>query len=264
MQPGFSPPPPPPVVWDQLVRPSKWWFGAAALVGVVGIAVAIVILVLASVDYAERIEDFDRADLPATLQVEITQPGGYSIYHEYSGAFDDVTYVRDPTVTVTDPAGGEVELGEYDYEVTYGAGGYEGEGLFTFDAEEAGTYQVTAEGDPDSGVAVGRGLGRGLSAYIGGSIAVGLLGVVGGSVMAIVVGIKRGRSRRALRPVPAFSGWGSAPGWWGGAPGPVGPHGPVDAPGPAGPPPGWGGQTGPAGPPPGWGGQAGPAGPPPG
>jgi hypothetical protein len=209
--------------------------------------VAIVIVVLGAVDYAERIEEFDRADVPASLRVEIAQPGGYSIYHEYSGAIDDVTYQREPTVTVTDPSGGEVELDTYDSVVTYGASGYEGEGLFTFEAAEAGTYEVTAEGDPRSGVAVGRGLGRGLSVYIGGSIAVGLLGVVGGSVVAVVVGVKRGQSRRALRPVLAFSGWGSAPGW-GGSPGSVGPYAPVDAPRPTGPPPGWGGQTGPAGP----------------
>lgn len=205
MQPAFSPPPPPPpVVSERMVRPSKWWFGAAGLVAVAGIVVAIVIAVLGVLDYAERVENFDRADVPATLQVDITRPGGYSIYHEYSGAFDDVTYVREPTITVMDPSGDAVDLDRYDAVVTYAASGFEGEGLFTFEAEETGTYQVTAEGGTGSGVAVGRGLGRGLSPYIGGSVVVGLLGVVAGAVMAIVVGVKRSQSRRALRPVPAL------------------------------------------------------------
>jgi hypothetical protein len=244
MQPAFSPPPPPPppVVWDHMVRPSKWWFGAAALVAVAAIVAAIVIAVLGVVDYAERIENFDRADVPATLEVEITRPGGYSIYHEYSGAFDDVTDVREPTVTVTDPSGAAVDLDTYDSVVTYSSSDHEGQGLFTFDAEEAGTYQVTAEGVAGSGVAVGRGLGRGLSPYIGGSVVVGLLGLVVGGVMAIVVGVKRSQSRRALRPVPAFSGWGPPAG---GPPGPPGPIGPVDAPGPGAAPRAWGGPPAP-------------------
>jgi len=243
MQPAFSPPPPPPppVVWDQMVRPSKWWFGAAALIAGAGIVAAIVIVVLGAVDYAERIEDFDRADVPATLQVEINRPGGYSIYHEYSGAFDEVTSVRDPTVTVTDPSGAAVDLDTYDSVVTYTTSDYEGEGLFTFEADEAGTYQVRGEGVAGSGVAVGRGLGRGLSPYIWASVVVGFLGVAGGAVIAIVVGVKRGQSRRALRPLPAFSGWGPAPVW--GGPGPAGPQGPVD--GPGGAPPGWDGPPAP-------------------
>jgi hypothetical protein len=234
MQPAFSPPPPP-VVTEQMVRPSKWWFVAAALVAVAGIVAAIVIVVLGAVDYAERIENFDRADVPGTLEVEITRPGGYSVYHEYGGAFDDFTYVREPTVTVTDPSGAAVGLDTYDSVVTYATSDYDGEGLFTFEAEEAGTYLVAAEGSSGSGVAVGRGLGRGLTPYVAGSVVVGLLGVVAGTVIAIVVGVKRSQSRRALRPVPAFGGWGPAP-VWGGPPGPVGS------------PPGWGGQPSPPSP----------------
>jgi hypothetical protein len=198
----------------QKVGPAKWWFLVAGLIAVVGVIVAVVVLVVGMAAYVDRIDEFDRADLPATLDVEITDTGGYSIYHEYDGAYGDgfSRFVSDPDVSVTDPAGEAVDLDRYSSSVTYEASGHEGEGLYTFDAEVPGTYEVTASGEPGSGVAVGRGVGRGLVASIAGSLAIGFVAVVAGAVIAIVVGVKRSQNRRALRPAPGFGGWGSPPG----------------------------------------------------
>lgn len=250
-----QPPQPPPGTSASQVGPAKSWFVVAALVAVVGVIVAVVVLVVGVTGYMDRIDAFDRADLPATLEVEITDTGGYSIYHEYDGAYDDgfSRFVSDPVVSVSDPAGEPVLLDRYDGSITYEAGGHEGEGLFTFDAEVPGTYEVRASGQPGSGIAVGRGLGRGLVAAIVGGLAIGLVAVVTAAVIAIVVGVKRSRNRRALRPPPRLGGWGPPPGP--GAPGRYGPagYGPGPAgygPGPAGPPaPGAYGQPQPPPPP---------------
>lgn len=238
MQPGpYAPsaPPGPPGGIDHLVRPAKSWFVVAVLIAVVGLAIAAVMFVRGIIDHTERIENFDRAGLPAELDVEITETGGYSIYHEYDGA-DDYGWSPDPTVTVTDPSGHEVDLELYDGSITYSASGYEGEGLFTFRAYETGTFHVSASGEAGDGIAVGRGLGSGLVGAIAGSIAIGLLAVIGGTVMAIVVGVKRSSSRRALTPPPVYAGWGAPPppGWGPGSPGGYGP-GPVPGPYGAGP-----------------------------
>src|SRR5690606_2303767 len=91
MYPGpFAPqaPQPPPGTSASQVGPAKSWFVVAALVAVVGVIVAVVVLVVGVTGYMDRIDAFDRADLPATLEVEITDTGGYSIYHEYEGAYD--------------------------------------------------------------------------------------------------------------------------------------------------------------------------------
>ncbi len=244
MQPGPYPSPAsqyPVGTIDQQVRPAKSWFVVAALIGVVGIIIAVVILARSIGTYADRIDDFDRALLPATLEVEIADTGGYSIYHEYDGADGDYGFAYDPDVTVTDPSGDLVPLDDYVGSVTYSASGHEGEGLFTFAADEPGAYQVSATGDTGSGIAVGRGVGRGLVGAILGSLAIGTITVLAGAVLAIVVGVRRSGSRRALMPTPAFGGWNPPqPPGWGGPP----------AQGWGGPPaPGWGGPGG-YGPPP--------------
>lgn len=246
MQPGRYPYPAPPVVpagADLRVRPPKGWFAAAGLVAAAGVVGAVAVAVVVLDAYGDRIERFERADLPVTLQVEITETGGYSIYHEYTGANDG--FLRPGLeVTVTDPSGDPVALDRYDPPVTYVGGGQEGRGEFTFDAAETGIYTVTATGPAGSTVAVGRGIGTGLMVGIGAALLLGFGGMVGGAVMAIVVGVRRSRARRALLPV--FGGWGPPPpGGWGPPAPPSGgwtPRRPGASPpgAPPPPPPGWG------------------------
>ncbi|HEX6423793.1 MAG TPA: hypothetical protein VFZ79_09955 [Acidimicrobiales bacterium] len=242
------------------MRPAKGWFAVAGLVATAGVVGAVAATVVAVDAYGDRIESFERRGLPATLHVEITETGGYSIYQEYTGA-NDGFFRPGLEVTVTDPSGGPVTLERYDSSVTYQGRGHEGRGEFTFDAAETGVYTVTATGSTGSTVAVGRGIGPGLIVGVGAALLLGFGGVVGGAVIAIVVGVRRSRSRRAL--LPMFEGWGPPPpGGWGppappsggwaprppGAPLPPPPGAPPPPPPGAPPPPsrGWG--PGPAGP----------------
>ena len=234
--------PPPPAYGDNQIRPALWWFFVAGGLAVVGIVGGIALIVSGVVRWADTVEDFERVSVPGTEDVQIDDTGGYSIYHEFERDASFRFFPPEPDVTVTDPSGDEVVLDRYSGTVTYEISGYEGEGLFTFDADETGTYTVTADGDPESVIAVGRGVGRGLAASIGAGIAVGFIGVVGGIVMAIVVGVKRSGSRRRLRanwnppPGPPGGGWGAPPGAWGPAPGAPG-WGPQPPPGQPAPPP---------------------------
>jgi hypothetical protein len=101
--------------------------------------------------------------------------------------------------------------------VTYTVDDHEGEGLYTFDADEVGTYEVSASGGStfgDSGIAVGPGLGGGLVAAILGGILLGLVGMVAAVVIAVVVAVRRGRSKRA-RTAAAMAAVGpQASPWW--------------------------------------------------
>jgi hypothetical protein len=211
------------------ITPSGWWFAVAGLAALVGLVVGVVVIVRGVTRYADRVEDFERAAMPTTLEVEISEPGGYSIYHESDGFLSEG--VREPEVEVTDPSGGDVVLRTYDSEVTYDVSGYHGIGVYTFRADEAGTYEVDASmpfaTGSDDVIAVGPGVGEDLAVAIVAGIALIGVGIVGGIVIAVVVGVMRGRSRRAQMPAPVVAygppgPWG-APGW---------PPGPASGPGP--------------------------------
>jgi hypothetical protein len=248
--------PPPQLASGREVRPSLWWFAVAGGLALAGIVGGIALLWTGVTRVTDRVDDFTRIAVPSSGEVSIDDPGGYSIYHEYFGAGDDDDFgdsQATPGVTVTDPSGAEVALRSYTTSVTYDFGGHEGEGVFTFEAEEAGTYQVTTTGDSTSTIAVGPGIGRGLVSSIVGGLAVGALGVIGGIVLAIVTGVRRSSSRRKLNAArwrqqgpPGMPGAPGAPGGWGAPPGPVWGQ---PQPGPAGAP-GWGQPMPPPVPPP--------------
>jgi hypothetical protein len=267
MQPGSFAPPPPVLPSDDY-GPSKWWFLVAGLVAVGGIALAILIFVVGLMNFFDRIEGFQRVDVPGTAQV-VLGTGGYSVYHEYTGASSDIGigFVGMPAVTITSPSGDAVDLRPYTTNVTYSGSGYEGEGILTFDADEAGTYVVEASGEPGSEVAIGRGIGAGMVGTVVGAFVAGGVGILAGLIVAIVVGVRRSQNRRSRMgpfgpPGPPGGGWGpqypsyAPPGQYG----PPGRYGPgYGVPGGYGPPPGG---YPPDGPPPGAGYP--PAGPPPG
>ncbi|HLT70834.1 MAG TPA: hypothetical protein VKZ72_11740 [Acidimicrobiales bacterium] len=231
-------PPPPPVVSDQLVRPPRWWYAVASGIAGVGIVLAVVLLVRAAIRYADAIEDFERDDLPAELDVHIEDPGGYSIYHEYRGADDDSSSSGpELDVEVTDPSGDVVRVRRYGSDVTYEVSGYEGRGAYTFRAEEPGVYHISAS-SPDGygGIAVGRGLGAVVARPVVTALLVGLVSLIGSVVLATVVAVKRSAIRRRIARPPVPPGWVPGPPGYGppghaGAPVPRGPYPPPPVPG---------------------------------
>jgi hypothetical protein len=215
-------------------RPSGWWFALAGLVAVVGIVAGVTVVARAATRYVDRVEAFERAPMPVILEVEISEPGGYSIYHEYDG-FSSVGGRADPDVQVSDPSGNDVFLRSYDSEVTYDVSGHHGIGVYTFDADEPGNYEFDATmpfgGSSGDLIAVGPGVGEDLALAIVAGIGLIGVGVVGAIVIAVVVGVMRSRSRRGQMPAPVVA-WSAPPGPW------AAPGWPAAVPGP-GPGPSW-------------------------
>ena len=174
-------------------------------------------------DVLEAVEDFDRTDVPGTLAVTIEDPGGYSIYHEFPGASDSGfrSLVQEPDLRLTDPSGDEVQLHPYTSLVTYAWGTIEGRGLYTFRAEAPGTYELEADGQEGTSIAVGRGLGDigqeallGLFGGVMGGLLVAGLSIAAASILAVCVGVARSRNRRRLLPPPPrYTGWAPPPTW---------------------------------------------------
>lgn len=242
--PSLPPPPGAPRANAEPIRPSAGWFGLAGLVAGIGIVVAIVLWVRTVTGYLDKIDDFQRIDIPGEGTVTLEETGGYTIYHEYPGADDDFFGPDIASITVTAPDGSGVDLRDYSSTVTYSGSGHDGIALFSFTADEAGAYAVSVDGDGGE-LAVGRGLGGGIVGGIVGGLVVGFVGVVAGIVIAVVVGVQRGRNRRRRqvwgRPPPGPPGFGAPAGapqpgsgsYWGPPPGPQGPQGPPAPPAPA-------------------------------
>jgi hypothetical protein len=206
----YLPAPPPAPGTAARVRPSGWWFLAAAGIALAGWVAGAVIIVSTIVGWQDRIDGFDRVAVPGTMRVELRDTGGYSIYYEFLGVGEDGDF-GDPTddpavryapdVTVQGPSGEPVPLAPYDSAVTYDTVEHSGQGLYTFEATEPGTYVVEVRGEPafsDSTIAVGRGVGAGVAGGVVGGVLLGLLVTIAAGVAAIAIGVGRYRSRRRL------------------------------------------------------------------
>jgi hypothetical protein len=260
MQPAAYPPLPPPVTSAEALKPSGWWYGLAVAVAMGSIIIAIIVFVQAIGDLVDHVDEFQRVSLPGTATVTLRDTGGYTVYHEFSGASSDTVFAPTVSVNITGPDGEPVELDTYDANVSYSWGGHEGVAVYSFRADKAGDYAVSAEGERGV-VAIGRGIGDGLVGGIVGSLAIGIGGAAAGGVIAIVVGVKRGRDRRSRSiygspygPGPPGGGWATS-GWptatqpgWAPPPGAPGSYPPGQYP-PQSPPPG--GPYAPQQPPPG-------------
>ena len=133
-------------VYDRKVRPSGWWYAAALMLAVGGILAGLAVAAKGVDDALEAVRSFDRTPVPGILDVQITEPGGYSIYQEFPGAADRGATASPPNVLLTDPNGAPVELKEYGTFVSYDQGSLEGRGVYTFRADQAGTFHVAATG----------------------------------------------------------------------------------------------------------------------
>ncbi|HMG40666.1 MAG TPA: hypothetical protein VK611_05025 [Acidimicrobiales bacterium] len=229
MQPGpYGAPPVAPSSTEPL-KPNGWWYVVAATLGIGGIVLAVVIGVRTAQTYSDRIGDFQRVDVPGSGTVTLDS-GNYSVYQEFDGANDDFRFDPSVTVNLTAPDGSAVDLDSYSGTVTYADGdGHEGEALFTFRAEESGDYRVSAEGDSESVIAVGPGIGGGLVAGIIGALLSGFVGVIAGVVVAIIVAVKRSGSKTRRQLALVGSGYRppgppGAGGGWPPSPQPMWPH----------------------------------------
>jgi len=167
----------------------------------------IALIVVGVTSYNDRIEDFQRFELQGVPgAVELDDPGGYSVYFEPDDDTLDLSFAyRDPPVLVQVFDDDErVDVEEYDSEVTYEVSGRRGVGLYTFSADEPGTYTITVAG-ASGGVGAAEGLGdiavgRGIGTRLAGSLVAGIsllaLAPLVGALLAIATFLRRSRARR--------------------------------------------------------------------
>jgi hypothetical protein len=202
------------------VRPSGWWYLAAAALAVLG-------LVLGGILVGRAFGDAQRAGFDASLvqagedqTLTILEPGGYTI--AYSGpviiyTVDDRRALIERLGIEIRPAGGgdPLPLGEYDGLNDLEQDGAQYVPLLTVRFDQAGDYVLTTAGaglDPErSAIVVSESPFRKLREGVENALVVvavtWLLAILGTVILARI----RGRAKRALPPPPP-PGWGGGPG----------------------------------------------------
>lgn len=190
--------------------PSIAGYVAAALVAVLGIAAGIALIVSGIRTYIDKVEGFERVDVPGSAEVSLEDDGGYSIYYERPG-LDNESTLPSISVAVTGPDGAPVDLDRYHSEVSYSVSGFDGRGVFTFQADEPGAYRVRTDG-AEGQVAVGRGIGARFAGAVVAGIATLLLAPLLGALLWLITFLRRSRAKRAQaaawQPQPQ---WGAPP-----------------------------------------------------
>ena len=182
--------------------PGRAGYVAAALVLLLGLAAAGGFLFLRLRDLGGGVSQIL---VPGVAELQLEETGGYTIFHETSATVDGRYYASEDVsglaVNVTGPDGRAVEVRAPAVTTSYEFGGREGRSILAFDAQEPGSYRLSAEYPVGSGgevvLAVARGLGRrlGLTLAITLGLAFGASGLA--AALAAVTFLRRYRARRA-------------------------------------------------------------------
>lgn len=193
--------------------PGRWYYGLAALVGLIGAAAFIVLLVQG---IGEISTGLTRVVVPGTAELELAEPGEYTVFHEYRSVVDGKVYSNPAGIgglrctLRAKAASDEVTLTTPTTRSTYTINNREGASLLEFTIDRPGTYVLSAEYDdgrkePQAVLAVGHGfMGAIFTTVLGGlGIMFGTVAVV--VVIVIVTYVKRKKAAARLAQPPPFA-----------------------------------------------------------
>lgn len=179
----------------------------ALIFGLIGLALAVVGIVVLVKSPIGKVDDFARAPIDGqTHTVELTRTGNYVGYYEEPGL--DTSKSRTPTFTLAlvDASGTAVAVRKYSNTTTlsYEYGGHNGLAVAKFSITKAGTYTVRGEGTDvpaDAKIAFGESVAHGLIAGV--LLFIGGLALIVTAIILLIVGlVKRGRHKKALTAYP--------------------------------------------------------------
>jgi hypothetical protein len=168
------------------IRPGKKWFWIGGATIVIGAIAAIVIGIIGILNVYNTVDGFEDVR-PDGGSITLDQPGGYVIYS--ADQFGSV-----PRVAVTSPSGEIIDLTRYVGDLTYDLDGEQGRAAYTFQAEQAGTYQVVT----DRPVAIGESIGGDLVRAILTPMAIGLVMFFLGLAIIMITAIRRSTAKKPL------------------------------------------------------------------
>jgi hypothetical protein len=186
--------------------PGRIWYFVAVLVATAGWIGMVVVLAAGLAGSAERMT---RVVVPGQAELDLQQPGNYTIFHEYQSTIGNRVYnvesVSGLNVSVRAKAGGPPLPLRSGVSSQYNYSGHAGRSLFNFEIREPGSYILSAAYDdgrkePQTVLAIDRGFVGSLVVTILGALALALGGMATAITMFIVVFVKRRRARRSAAP----------------------------------------------------------------
>ena len=182
--------------------PSRRGYAIASLIAVLGLMIGVSGLVRGFGELSDRVDSFQRVEVPGNGRFEFAKAGDFTVYYETSGTGGgEVVTVSLPPVRVTlvpEPGGAPIPIQEYGGSFDYSVGGHYGTALATFRIDTPGTYVLTAEAEIPPGaaqLAIGKGLGGTLARTIIPGIFLGVA-LIAAAIVAVVTAIRRRRARR--------------------------------------------------------------------
>lgn len=162
----------------------------------------------------DTIDDFDRAPVDEVRTFDLDE-GDYVVYGERGGGEAISATLADFHIRPEGEEGGDLEVERYVTEFTFDDGNRPLRAEFTFEIDDAGSYEIQGDSVPGGAttVAVGPSVAGDLVSAVVGAIVIVGIGVVAGIVLLIVTGVRRRRFRQR--------GWqntwnqpGTTPGGW--------------------------------------------------
>jgi len=214
---------------QEQVKPGRWIYWLAAGIFIIGLVVFISVVsnMMKELPGAAGSmmssamsmgASLDRFVVPGDVEISVTEPGRYVIYHEHRSLVAGKTYAGPPTtppVTVTvvnTDTAAPITISRSVMNETYSYPDYEGRGEWEFDAPAAGAYRVAATftGATTTPVvlAVGRGIVPEKAVGLMGGTCLGtlvcLLCSAAALTIMIVALVKRSRSKSQMTIPPAI------------------------------------------------------------
>jgi hypothetical protein len=195
----------------QAIRPSRWWYGAAAFVLAAGAAICIALTFRIVMQMEKGVQ---RVIVPGQGELALQEPGSYEIYYEYRSTVGDRVFMTGEDLPelechlVAKGTNAKVALAPASASTSYEFGGHAGKSLFGFEIRQPGNYVLSAayprgRAGPDIVLAVGRETAGGVLAAIFGSLAA-LFGSFAIAVVIVVVTVvKRSKAKKQAAPAQA-------------------------------------------------------------
>lgn len=190
----------------QNITPSRWYYGLAVLVAIIGTVFFAVFLFKSLSGLADGLI---QVVVPGESDIVLTGPGNYTVFYEHQSVVGNKIYSTGEHLSglqcflIEKSTGSEIALPPASVGSSYSIGGRSGKSVLEFNIDKPGSYEFSAwypEGQkgPEVVLAIGHNFTFKLMGTIFGGIAIFLSSVVIAVAITIITFLKRRKARRKL------------------------------------------------------------------